>query len=399
VAGTSYSQTLAATGGVPPYLWQVISGALPPLLTLNSAGVIAGTPTSPGVSAFNVSVTDAALHYVSQTFTLSITLGPLTIGSPPGLPSAVAGASYSQTLAATGGVPPYTWQVASGSWPAGLSMSSAGVISGTPAAAGSYVFSAQVRDSASATATQAFSLTVAATAALARAGVISQVAAGGGWDTTIWLINRSAAPVPTRLVFHGDDGSPLSLPLTVTQPGFSQQVAAATLDEVIAPNTTLVVATVAAASTVQAWADVLSSGPLSGFAVFRYARASEAAVPLQSQTGTSISLPFDNTGGYSTGVALVNLSGSPANITATVWDENGNQIVVQSVALTKNDSAGNGHDSFMLPDRLAVTAGRRGIVQFQGNPAGPFTPVGALTGLGLRAGPNGVFTSIPTIVP
>jgi hypothetical protein len=278
-------------------------------------------------------------------------------------------------------------------------MSSAGVIAGTPAAAGTYVFSVQVKDSASTTATQAFGLTVAAASALARAGVISQLAAGGGWDTTIWLINRTSAPVPARLVFHGDDGSPLTLPLTVTQPGFSQQVAASTLDQVIAPNTTLVVATVAAASTVQAWVDVLSSGPLSGFAVFRYAGASEAAVPLQSQTGTSISLPFDNTGGYSTGVALVNLSTSLANITATVWDENGNQVLAQPIVLTKTDGAGSGHDSFMLPDRLAVTAGRRGIVQFQGNPAGPFTPAGALTGLGLRAGPNGVFTSIPTIVP
>jgi hypothetical protein len=191
----------------------------------------------------------------------------------------------------------------------------------------------------------------------------------------------------------------LSLPLTVTQPGVSQQVTAAALDRVIAPNTTLVVATGALASNVEGWVDVLSSGALSGFAVFRYAGASEAAVPLQSQIGTSISLPFDNTGGYSTGVAIVNLSGSPASISATVWDENGNQLLVQSVTLTKTDAAGNGHDAFMLPDRMAVTAGKRGIVQFRGNPGTPFVPAGALTGLGLKTDPNGLFTSIPTIVP
>jgi hypothetical protein len=311
----------------------------------------------------------------------------------------VTGGAYSQALAAAGGAPPYTWSILSGALPPGLALSSAGVIAGTPAAAGVYSFTAQAQDGASATASQAFSLTVAAAGVLSRAGVISQFVAGGGWDTTVWLVNRSAAPVPTRLVFHGDDGAPLSLSLTVTQPGVSQQVAAATLDQVIASNTTLVVATGASASTVQGWADVLSSGALSGFAVFRYAGASEAAVPLQSQIGASISLPFDNTGGYSTGIAIVNLSSWQANITATVWDENGTQLVVQPVALTKTDSAGNGHDSFMLPDRLAVTAGKRGIVQFQSNPLSPFAPVGPLTGLGLKADPNGLFTAIPTIMP
>ena len=69
------------------------------------------------------------------------------------------------------------------------------------------------------------------------------------------------------------------------------------------------------------------------------------------------------------------------------------------VVLTQNDANGGGHDSFMLSARLAVTAGIRGIVQFQGNPGSPFTPAGQLTGLGLRAEANGLFTSIETIVP
>ena len=397
--GVAYSQTLVASGGALPYIWSVTSGALPAGLALSSGGVIAGTPTAAGTSTFGITVSDAISVTAGQSFNLTISPTSLAIATPSTLPSGSITGAYSQILAATGGVPPYTWSILSGALPPGLALSSAGVIAGTPATTGAYGFTAQAQDSRSATASQAFSLTVTATAALPRAGVFSQIATGGGWDTTIWLVNRSSAPAPTTLVFHGDDGGPLSLPLTVTQPGVSQQVTAATLDRVIAPNTTLVVATGALASNVEGWADVLSNGALSGFAVFRYAGASEAAVPLQSQIDTSISLPFDNTGGYSTGVAIVNLSGSPANLTAVVWDENGNQLVVQSVALTKTDSAGNGHDSFMLPDRLPVTAGKRGIVQFQGNPGSPFASAGAVTGLGLRAGPDGLFTSIPTIVP
>jgi hypothetical protein len=68
-----------------------------------------------------------------RTFSLVITTGTLTVTSAATLPPAVAGLSYLQTLTATGGVPPCTWQLVSGSWPAGLSMSTAGVISGAPA--------------------------------------------------------------------------------------------------------------------------------------------------------------------------------------------------------------------------------------------------------------------------
>jgi hypothetical protein len=377
----------------------VTSGALPPLLTLGSSGTISGTPTTPGAWSFTVSVSDATLHFVSQTYTLDITLGPLTITSPATLsPGAVVGAVYSETLAASGGAPPYTWQVVSGTWPAGLSISSSGVISGTPSAAGTYVFSAQVTDSASESATQSFTLIVAALGSVTRAGVIPQIVAGGGWVTTIWLINGSTAAVQSSVVFHGDDGGPLALAGNLTQPAVTQPFDSSVLKLTIAPNTTALVVTGASGANVEGWADVLSNGALSGFAVFSNGSA-EAAVPLQAQIGTSFRLAFDNANGASTGVALVNLAGAPAGITATVWDQYGNQLAVLPVALTENDASGGGHDSFMLPARLAVTAGIRGIVQFQGNPATPSAAAGQLTGLGLRAEASGLFTSIPTIVP
>jgi len=50
--GVAYSQTLAATGGAPPYHWSVIAGALPGGLTLQSSGSITGTPSSAGMGAF-----------------------------------------------------------------------------------------------------------------------------------------------------------------------------------------------------------------------------------------------------------------------------------------------------------------------------------------------------------
>ena len=58
---TSYSVTLAATGGTSPYTWSVVSGSLPSGLTLNgSAGTITGKPTVLGTSNVTLKVTDSA---------------------------------------------------------------------------------------------------------------------------------------------------------------------------------------------------------------------------------------------------------------------------------------------------------------------------------------------------
>lgn len=62
------------------------------------------------------------------------------------LPSATVGSSYSGTLNASGGIAPYTWTVISGALPPGLSLSTSGVISGTPTTAGTYNFTVQVID-------------------------------------------------------------------------------------------------------------------------------------------------------------------------------------------------------------------------------------------------------------
>src|SRR5206468_11102073 len=99
---SAYSQTLAATGGTPPYAWSVISGSLPAGLTLNvTFGAISGTPTTAGTSNFTVQVTDSASGKAPKGFTLTInsTPPPLSITTASPLPSGTVGTVYSQTLA------------------------------------------------------------------------------------------------------------------------------------------------------------------------------------------------------------------------------------------------------------------------------------------------------------
>jgi hypothetical protein len=162
--GSAYSKTLLATGGTGTgYVWSVASGStLPAGLTLSSAGVLSGTPTTAGTPSFTVSVTDSVSN-PAGTATLSMTIKPaVSITTSTPLPTGYVGSAYSKTLAATGGADaPYTWTVTSGSTlPAGLSLSSAGVLSGTPTATGTPSFSVTATDSASNTATKSLSMTI-----------------------------------------------------------------------------------------------------------------------------------------------------------------------------------------------------------------------------------------------
>lgn len=78
------------------------------------------------------------------------------------LPGATSGSPYAATLTSSDGVTPLTWSISSGSFPAGLSISTDGVISGTPTTVDAYSFTVQVKDSTGATATQPLSIIVAA---------------------------------------------------------------------------------------------------------------------------------------------------------------------------------------------------------------------------------------------
>lgn len=147
VQGTSFSQTLSATG-TGPLAWTISGGTLPSGLSMNSStGAITGTPTGTGAYSFTVQATNVA---GSDTQAFTGTIG--TSGTAPTITTTVlntlqAGTSFTQTLARTGSTP-MTWGISAGTIPAGLSInSSTGVISGTPTTAGAYSFTAQATNS------------------------------------------------------------------------------------------------------------------------------------------------------------------------------------------------------------------------------------------------------------
>src|SRR5712692_3827714 len=163
IVGTTYSATLSAAGGAPPYSWSLIAGSLPTPLTLSPSGAISGTPTASGFYTFTVQATDSAGQRASQAFTVSI-VSPFSVATTS-LPNGTVGVAYSATLSATGGTPPYTWSLIAGSLPTALTLTPLGAISGTPAVPGAYTFTLQAIDSAGQRASQAVTLSISSLAA------------------------------------------------------------------------------------------------------------------------------------------------------------------------------------------------------------------------------------------
>ena len=122
------------------------------VLTSPSQGFGSG-PNSGQVKAIDVNADGVPDVLVSNSLGFSVLLNaaaapPLAIATTS-LPAGVVGTAYSQTLAATGGKTPYTWSVPPGTLPRGLSLSPAGIITGTPTMAGNFNFTVTVVDSSS----------------------------------------------------------------------------------------------------------------------------------------------------------------------------------------------------------------------------------------------------------
>ena len=209
----AFKSGLAATGGVPPYRW--VGSGLPSWLDLSAGGVLSGTPPagSAGSISFGATVLDSSTLSASATFSLMIAAANSVLGIDTGeqLPPAQVGVPYNASLAAHGGKPPYKWSDSGVA--GGLSLSSSGVISGTPADEGTATFTGQVTDAASSMAFRAFSLTVNSglavrnppALAVAEIGVpyLQILSAGGGSQKLTWSLISGTLPPGVTLTPDG----------------------------------------------------------------------------------------------------------------------------------------------------------------------------------------------------
>ncbi len=188
-------------------------------------------------------------------------------------------------------------------------------------------------------------------------GIITHLADGGGWKTTISLMNLSQKNAAAFVInFYGDDGNPL----TLTFEGIGR---GNRLTGTLAVAGSMVIKTTGVGSdTIQGWAQfdgLATSDAVAGYAVFSNSNGHEAAVPFESTLGENPTLPFDNRNGLGMGVALANAGFSAMIITATFKDSNGAILGTRQFTLAQK-----AHTSFIFADQWPFTAGKQGTVYF-----------------------------------
>ncbi len=228
-ASAAFSETFTQTGAIGAATYTLASGTLPSGLTLASNGVLSGTPLQTGSFPITVTATDSN-GCTGTGATYTIVIGCQTIAvTNPGVTTGTANAAFSQTFMQTGSIGTATFTTAS-TLPAGLTLSSTGVLSGTPTQTGSFPIVVTVTDANGCTGTSAtYTLvincqTISVTNPVNTNGTISAPFSAtftqSGAIGTATFTTASALPTGVSLATSGVlSGTPLqtgSFPIVVT---------------------------------------------------------------------------------------------------------------------------------------------------------------------------------------
>ena len=227
--GQTVNMQLLAHDGCDTYRWEITNGALPEGLSMSSSGLVSGTPraatqTTPWVTVHDLTASEGGPswcggdNHSERQFVFNV--GPGISIQDQSVPGGTIGQPYSKQLTVwsvthlnptQGGPTTATWSIASGSLPAGVTLSPAGVLSGTPTAEGAYTFVVKAA-TGNASDTETETLTVrqplvvspfiARKAEVGIAFTNSQTATGGS-GTFTWSISKGALPSGLALGTNG----------------------------------------------------------------------------------------------------------------------------------------------------------------------------------------------------
>lgn len=151
--GTAFSQTFTATGGAPAYTYTTAS-TLPTGITLSAGGVLSGTPTQSGTFPIVVTATDVnGCSGDGASYSLVISCQTITVTNPVNA-TGTSGTPFSETFTETGSLGGASFTTAS-TLPNGITLSTAGVLSGTPTQNGTFPIVVTVTDGNGCTGTSA----------------------------------------------------------------------------------------------------------------------------------------------------------------------------------------------------------------------------------------------------
>lgn len=215
---------------------------------------------------------------------------------------------------------------------------------------------------------------------------IPHIVDGGSWKTSFVLVNNSASTINYKIDLMGPNHQPRTFPIV-------GKGLVSNLTGSIAPYGSSVVETEGTASTlVEGWAQVsfeTQALELAILAIFRQrvpGRPDFEATVTATTVEDGGAMPFDNTGGYVTGIAVINPGLDATPIPVEVRDEAGNMLVSEMLQL----QPGGGKLLDVVTNKWPATANKRGTISF---------PVGLheMSILGFRFNPTGAFTTLPVL--
>ncbi|MEQ1886896.1 MAG: hypothetical protein ABL967_17675 [Bryobacteraceae bacterium] len=221
-------------------------------------------------------------------------------------------------------------------------------------------------------------------------GSIAHTTFHGEFSSTFYVVNTGSTSAQFTLSFYDELGFVLPVPLTLVPSGSTVIEPSLTLTLGAGAMTVIETASQSALQGVVGSAQLLTTGNVSAFEVFKWLPyGQEASVPLETRVPAAFLLPFDNTNGLTTGVAIANLGSFVSNVTMNLRDTGGSVFYTTAISVVPR-----GHSSFMLPTGYPAAASRRGVAEF----LVPSIPLGQkISVIGLRAKADGTLTTIPLL--
>jgi len=212
-------------------------------------------------------------------------------------------------------------------------------------------------------------------------------ASGGGWESTVTLINVFETSIGYRLSFRGVNGQPVQVSYRTPD---GRVTSADTIQGTLGDDSSATFVLVDAGTLQTGWArlDYDGESRIGGMVTFRQRVSGrpdfESSVTLAREDETPVYLPFDNTLGYATTLAITNPAVSDnTDLQLRFWDASGREIITRNLTLSAGTTT-----AFSIPDRYPELAGRSGQLRIQGSAS-------RLATLALRFNPAGAFSTIP----
>ncbi len=222
--------------------------------------------------------------------------------------------------------------------------------------------------------------------------VFPHLATGGGWETTLVLVNLSNTAVTFSQAFYDTSGQPLTVTFESIPDG--QQMTTSSAQGTLNPGASFHIKLLDQGAGLKTGWSVISydstNARLGGYAIFKQSVAGspdfEALVPLSAYDDYVFIMPYDNTNGFVTSMALVNPGANlDSQVYVTLLDTEGNTVSTDTIPLAKGQQT-----AFTIPERFPDTQGKVGSILFESSTT-------RLSALGFRFNPQHAFSTIPVL--